>query len=119
MSGRRFDVVTGTLRPPAMLVKHRFGIVRYLLGISPSTRRPENWNARRAISSSGTAITYSDDSEGRISQMLAPLPSGVSNCTTWVAGCKALQFGYDTAGHVTAVTFRTTTSTGSELRVDA
>jgi RHS repeat-associated protein len=67
-------------------------------------------------SNQNTSYTY--DAEGRATQMLAPLPPGVSSCTTWVAGCKALQFGYDTAGHVAAVTFRTTTATGAELKVD-
>ncbi len=62
--------------------------------------------------------TYTYNADGRISQMLAPLPPGVASCTTWVAGCKALTFTYNPAGHVTAVTFRTTTATGTELKVD-
>jgi RHS repeat-associated protein len=49
--------------------------------------------------------------------MLAPIPPGVANCTTWQAGCKALQFAYNSAGHLTAVTFRTTNASG-ELKVD-
>ncbi|MBM7790363.1 RHS repeat domain-containing protein [Tenggerimyces flavus] len=67
-------------------------------------------------SNQNTSYTY--DAEGRTSQMLAPLPPGVASCTTWVAGCKSLQFGYDPAGRLAAVTFRTTTAAGAELKVD-
>jgi RHS repeat-associated protein len=67
---------------------------------------------------SGQTTTYSYDTTGRIVQMLAPLPPGVTSCTTWQAGCKALNLAFNTAGHVTAVTFRTTTPAGADLKVD-
>ncbi|WP_385929145.1 hypothetical protein [Tenggerimyces flavus] len=80
---------------------------------------PHTYRIARVIQpGSNQSTTYTYDAEGRATQMLAPLPPGVVLCTTWVAGCKALQFGYDPAGHLTAVSFRTTIATGAELKVD-
>ncbi|MBM7784891.1 RHS repeat-associated core domain-containing protein [Tenggerimyces flavus] len=85
----------------------------------PKENAPHTYRIARVIQpGSNQNTTYTYDAEGRATQMLAPLPPGVASCTTWVAGCKALQFGYDPAGHLTAVTFRTTTATGAELKVD-
>ncbi|GAA4470888.1 hypothetical protein GCM10023170_088430 [Phytohabitans houttuyneae] len=74
--------------------------------------------ARVSQPGSNQNTTYGHDAEGRLTQVLAPLPPGVSSCTTWQAGCKALQFVYNSGGQLTAVTFRTTYSTGTELKVD-
>ncbi|WP_018640491.1 DNRLRE domain-containing protein [Parafrankia elaeagni] len=51
---------------------------------------------------SATTSTYTTDSAGRVTRILAPVPAGVT-CTTLVAGCRALTFSYATA----------TTATGS------
>ncbi|MBM7790345.1 RHS repeat domain-containing protein [Tenggerimyces flavus] len=81
--------------------------------------QPHTYRIARVIQpGSNQNTTYTYDAEGRATQMLAPLPPGVSSCTTWIAGCKALQFGYDPSGHLTAVTFRTTTAAGTDLKVD-
>jgi YD repeat-containing protein len=72
--------------------------------------------ARAVQPGSSQTTTYGYDTEGRVVQELAPLPPGVSSCTTWQAGCKALQLAYNASGHLTAVTFRTTTAAGVELK---
>lgn len=51
---------------------------------------------------SATTSTYTTDSAGRVTRILAPVPAGVT-CTTLVAGCRALTFTYATS----------TTATGS------
>jgi RHS repeat-associated protein len=84
-----------------------------------STTGPHTYHVARVVQpGSNQTTTYSYDTEGRVVQELAPLPPGVSSCTTWQAGCKALQLAYNSAGHLTAVTFRTTTAAGAELKVD-
>src|SRR5262249_52771103 len=42
---------------------------------------------------SNTTSTFTTDSSGRLTQILAPAPAGVS-CTTLVAGCRALTLTY-------------------------
>lgn len=68
-----------------------------------------------------TTYTYSN---GRVSRVLAPVPTG-STCTdpaspaTWAGGCRALDLTYDTGGRLSAVTFVTNDpATGSKLSVD-
>jgi RHS repeat-associated protein len=84
-----------------------------------STTGPHTYHVARAVQpGSSQTTTYGYDTEGRVVQELAPLPAGVSSCTTWQAGCKALQLAYNASGHLSAVTFRTTTAAGVELKVD-
>ena len=56
-----------------------------------------------------TSYTYV---AGRLTQVLAPVPSAgsctnSSSATTWQPGCRALQLTYNSIGYVTAVTFAT------------
>ena len=62
-----------------------------------------------------TSYTY-DPVTGRPTRMLAPTPAG-STCATWVAGCRALDFGYTGAGQVSDVTYRTTDAAGATVAV--
>ncbi|KJE21584.1 RHS repeat-associated core domain [Frankia torreyi] len=50
---------------------------------------------------SATTSTYTTDSAGRVTRILAPVPAGVT-CTTLVAGCRALTFTYATSTTATA-----------------
>jgi RHS repeat-associated protein len=65
---------------------------------------------------SGQDTTYSYDTAGRPTRMLAPTPGGVS-CSPWVAGCRALDLGYDGNGHLSDVTFTTVDAAGAALAV--
>ena len=49
------------------------------------------------------ATTYSYDSQGRVTQILAPAPTGVSCSASLVTGCRALELRYDTGGHLASV----------------
>lgn len=65
---------------------------------------------------SDQTTTYSYDTAGRPTRMLAPTPGGVS-CSPWVAGCRALDLGYDTDGHLSDVTYTTVDAAGAALAV--
>ncbi|MFN8074639.1 MAG: RHS repeat-associated core domain-containing protein [Kineosporiaceae bacterium] len=99
------------------------------LGGSPSPTAPNRYVVD-IVTQPGSAqtTTYSYDSAGKPTQILAPVPTG-STCTsttpgtgTWSGACRALLLTYGTtggaAGKVTAVTLRTTTSAGAEVDVD-
>ena len=79
---------------------------------------------------SGQLTSYTYNSAGQPVQILAPVPAG-STCTstvpfsspsTWTGDCRALVLTYgnngNAAGRLTAVTLRTTDTTGAELEVD-
>ncbi|MCL9760923.1 DNRLRE domain-containing protein [Frankia sp. AiPa1] len=52
------------------------------------------WHVGQVIEpGSNTTSTYSTDTSGRVTRILAPVPSGVT-CTTLVAGCRALTLAY-------------------------
>ena len=65
---------------------------------------------------SNQTSTYTYDASGYPQEMLAPTPAG-STCTTWVAGCRALDFGYNGSHQLTSVTFKTTDAAGTSLSV--
>ncbi|WP_255648979.1 DNRLRE domain-containing protein [Frankia sp. ArI3] len=55
------------------------------------------WHASQVIEpGSNTTSTYTTDSAGRVTRILAPVPAGVS-CTTLGAGCRALTLTYATS----------------------
>jgi len=61
--------------------------------------------------------TYTYDTAGRPTRMLAPVPPGVT-CTgaTLAAGCRALDLTY-TSNRITAITLNTTNTAGSSVQV--
>ncbi|HET9654413.1 MAG TPA: DUF6531 domain-containing protein, partial [Kineosporiaceae bacterium] len=96
---------------------------------NPSPAAPHPYQVS-AVTQPGNAqtTTYTYDTSGRVTQILAPVPAG-STCTgatvgsgTWTGGCKALNLTYGTSGtangRLTAVTLRTTSTAGAELDVD-
>jgi YD repeat-containing protein len=75
---------------------------------------------------SAQTTSYSYDSAGHPTEILAPIPAGAT-CTgtttsTWTGGCRALLLTYGTTGsetgRLTAVTYRTTDASGVLLDVD-
>jgi RHS repeat-associated protein len=65
---------------------------------------------------SSTATTFTYDGQGRVTEMLAPVPAGGS-CSTWGPGCRAVDFSYNGSGHVTQLSFKTTDNGGGQLSV--
>ncbi|XVQ85338.1 RHS repeat-associated core domain-containing protein [Microbispora siamensis] len=63
-----------------------------------------NWNVT-SITEPGTdnVTSYSYDGQGRVTRILAPIPSGVNCSTSLVAGCKALTVSYASATTATGV----------------
>ncbi|MFN8077300.1 MAG: RHS repeat-associated core domain-containing protein [Kineosporiaceae bacterium] len=99
------------------------------LGASPSATAPNRYVVD-IVTQPGSAqtTTYSYDTSGKPTQILAPIPTG-STCSsttpgagTWSGACRALLLTYGTTGgatgKVTAITLRTTTSAGTEVDVD-
>ncbi|MFN8074298.1 MAG: RHS repeat-associated core domain-containing protein [Kineosporiaceae bacterium] len=99
------------------------------LGASPSATAPNRYVVD-IVTQPGSAqtTTYSYDTSGKPTQILAPVPTG-STCSsttpgtgTWSGACRALLLTYGitggATGKVTAVTLRTTTSAGAEVDVD-
>jgi RHS repeat-associated protein len=59
---------------------------------------PIHWVPVSVLQAGATSSeTYATDSLGRVTQILAPQPAGVSCTPTLQAGCSALQIAYDTA----------------------
>ncbi|HET9657433.1 MAG TPA: discoidin domain-containing protein, partial [Kineosporiaceae bacterium] len=96
---------------------------------NPSPDAPHPYQVS-AVTQPGNAqtTTYTYDTSGRVTQILAPVPAE-STCTgatvgsgQWSGGCKALNLTYGTSGtangRLTAVTLRTTSTAGTELDVD-
>ncbi|WP_433515916.1 DNRLRE domain-containing protein [Nonomuraea sp. CA-143628] len=63
-----------------------------------------NWVvARTETSATESAVTYYRDAQGRITRIVAPVPTGVTCGTTLVAGCRALSLSYASATTATGV----------------
>jgi RHS repeat-associated protein len=85
----------------------------------PSIGTPHRYRVVRITQPGSSQITtYSYDTSGRVTQVLAPQPTG-KTCTnsSWYAGCRALLFAYDTTGRLTTVTYKTTEGS-AEAKVD-
>ena len=86
---------------------------------APSTAAPHAYRVSR-VTQPGSALTttYTYDLDGRVTEMLAPVPAGVS-CTggLWGKGCRALQFTYNTSGHLTAVAYKSADTSGGAFVV--
>ncbi|WP_197287204.1 LamG-like jellyroll fold domain-containing protein [Planomonospora sphaerica] len=66
----------------------------------------ERWSvAKTEETAEESTFTYTRDTQGRVTRMVAPAPKGVTCGATLVAGCQALEFSYATA--------TTATGTGS------
>ncbi|MEU1731182.1 DNRLRE domain-containing protein [Streptosporangium sp. NPDC020145] len=59
--------------------------------------------ARAETSAAESAVTYYRDTQGRVTRVLAPVPTGVTCGTTLVAGCRALELGYASSTTATGV----------------
>jgi RHS repeat-associated protein len=54
---------------------------------------------------SASTTTYSRDTAGRVTEILAPLPAGVASCTTMVDGCRKVTLAYAATTTATSTTF--------------
>lgn len=73
-------------------------------GAAPSPAAAHAY-AVSSVTQPGSAqiTTYTYDSSGRPTRMLAPQPAGANCASSWVAGCQALDLSYDSNGHLSKV----------------
>ncbi|WP_026214990.1 hypothetical protein, partial [Nonomuraea coxensis] len=68
------------------------------------TKVHDSWLiARTETTAAESAVNYYRDINGRVTRILAPVPTGVTCGTTLVAGCRALEISYATATTATGV----------------
>ncbi|GAA2501588.1 hypothetical protein GCM10009858_44720 [Terrabacter carboxydivorans] len=65
---------------------------------------------------SNQTSTYSYDTNGYPTRMLAPTPAG-STCATWVPGCRSLELAYNASHRLTDVTYKTVDAAGAAQSV--
>jgi RHS repeat-associated protein len=84
---------------------------------APTASGPHAYQVNQVVqpgSALTTAYTYVS---GRVSEMLAPLPATTSICTNaqWDKGCRALEFTYNTSGHLTQIQLKTNLTGSAQL----
>ncbi|GAA3096478.1 DNRLRE domain-containing protein [Streptosporangium carneum] len=68
------------------------------------TRLNGKWVVARAETAAAeSAVTYHRDAQGRVTRVLAPVPTGVTCGATLIAGCRALEIGYASSTTATGV----------------
>lgn len=100
-------VVSGSGAETAVEVTtERAVTTRYQAAASPTTAPTSFKTVEIRDAADNEKTTYSYDSAGRITAIVAPLPDGVTACVagTATAGCRALKISYATATTATATT---------------
>ncbi|WP_433444530.1 DNRLRE domain-containing protein [Nonomuraea sp. CA-141351] len=73
-------------------------------GITVYTKVYGKWVVSRTQTPAAeSAVTYYRDSQGRVTRILAPVPTDVACTTTLVAGCRALELSYATSTTATGI----------------